>query len=243
MSQESKSNKLEDHPLMDESKPFRLLLTNWFSENAKDYPWRSTTNPYEILVSEIMLQQTQVTTVIPYYERFMTNFPRIDLLAQANQDEVLHLWTGLGYYARARNLHKTAQQIMTDYNGEMPLTQWELETLPGIGRSTAGAIIAICTGQRATILDGNVKRVLARHKNINGEISKTKTLNSSQTLNISSQSIIESGVVGLAKADVFQINNIYMSPAFGTTATSSHTDITSRFDLDNGQRLSLIHIS
>ncbi len=155
---------------------FAERLLNWFDLNGrKNLPWQQGVSPYRVWVSEIMLQQTQVTTVIPYYERFMTNFPRIDLLAQANQDEVLHLWTGLGYYARARNLHKTAQQIMTDYNGEMPLTQWELETLPGIGRSTAGAIIAICTGQRATILDGNVKRVLSRVFMIEGWPGQSKT--------------------------------------------------------------------
>ena len=99
---------------------FAERLLNWFDLNGrKNLPWQQGVSPYRVWVSEIMLQQTQVITVIPYYERFMTNFPRIDLLAQANQDEVLHLWTGLGYYARARNLHKTAQQIMTDYNGEI----------------------------------------------------------------------------------------------------------------------------
>ena len=121
-----------------------------------------------------MLQQTQVTTVIPYFERFMQRFPQVTALAAAEQDEVLHLWTGLGYYARARNLHKTAQIVTEQYNGEFPDSQAALEALPGIGRSTAGAILAIAYQQQATILDGNVKRVLARYKGIDGWPGETR---------------------------------------------------------------------
>ncbi len=140
----------------------RRLLT-WFDQyGRKTLPWQQDISPYRVWVSEIMLQQTQVTTVIPYYEKFMQRFPSVDELARASQDEVLHQWTGLGYYARGRNLHKAAQVVMQEYNGEFPVTTEELESLPGIGRSTAGAIVSICTGKKAPILDGNVKRVLAR---------------------------------------------------------------------------------
>lgn len=142
---------------------FAKRLLDWFDVHGrKDLPWQQDISPYRVWVSEIMLQQTQVATVIPYYERFMQRFPSVDLLAAAKSDEVLHLWTGLGYYARARNLHACAQRIMQAHNGEFPMDVEQLEMLPGIGRSTAGAIKAICSNQRAAILDGNVKRVLAR---------------------------------------------------------------------------------
>lgn len=122
-----------------------------------------------------MLQQTQVATVIPYFIKFLARFPSVDELAAATEDEVLHLWTGLGYYARARNLHNTAKKVMKRYNGELPATVNELVTLPGIGRSTAGAIAAICHDTHAAILDGNVKRVLARHFAIGGWPGKPET--------------------------------------------------------------------
>jgi A/G-specific adenine glycosylase len=115
-----------------------------------------------------MLQQTQVTTVIPYFERFLARFPTVNSLAEASEDEVLHLWTGLGYYARARNLQKSARIITEEYNAELPNSQEALEALPGIGRSTAGAILAIAYQQQASILDGNVKRILSRYKGISG---------------------------------------------------------------------------
>lgn len=156
---------------------------NWFAENLlawfslhgrKDLPWQIDKNPYRVWVSEIMLQQTQVATVIDYYLRFMDRFPTVTTLAAANIDEVLHLWTGLGYYARGRNLHRAAQLIVRDHNGHLPQEQQELESLPGIGPSTAGAIRAIAMGQRGIILDGNVKRVLARFHAVEGHYSNTK---------------------------------------------------------------------
>ena len=125
-------------------------------------PWQQNITPYRVWVSEIMLQQTQVKTAIPFYEKFMGRFDTVDDLAKASIDEVLHFWSGLGYYARARNLHKTAKIITNKHRGYFPKDLTELISLPGIGRSTAGAIIAISTGEKATILDGNVKRVISR---------------------------------------------------------------------------------
>lgn len=144
-------------------------LLVWFDASGRKHlPWQQHTTPYRVWVSEIMLQQTQVTTVIAYYERFMARFTDLQALASAPIDEVLHLWTGLGYYARARNLHRTAQIIATEHSGEFPETLTAVQALPGIGRSTAGAILALSRAQRHPILDGNVKRVLARYFGIAG---------------------------------------------------------------------------
>lgn len=142
---------------------FSSTVVDWYHEHGrKTLPWQINKTPYRVWVSEIMLQQTQVATVIPYYLRFMEQFPSVESLAQADIDEVLNLWTGLGYYARARNLHKAAQQIMDDYKGDFPDDINDVVALPGIGPSTAGAILSLSLGQSHAILDGNVKRVLAR---------------------------------------------------------------------------------
>jgi len=133
-----------------------------------DLPWQNTRDPYRIWVSEIMLQQTQVSAVIAYYQRFMERFPDLASLAQAEADEVMRHWAGLGYYSRARNLHRAAQLMMSEHGGEFPRGQEAIEALPGIGRSTAAAIRAFAYGARAAILDGNVKRVFARHAGIAG---------------------------------------------------------------------------
>jgi len=149
--------------------PVARRLLDWFDRHGrKDLPWQADITPYRVWVSEIMLQQTQVRTVIPYYQRFMAALPDVHTLAAATEDTVLHLWTGLGYYARARNLHRAAQLVVSDFAGEFPATVDALASLPGIGRSTAGAIVAIAFRQRAAILDGNVKRVLARHHAVPG---------------------------------------------------------------------------
>ena len=141
----------------------------WFDlHGRKDLPWQHNPTPYRVWVSEIMLQQTQVATVIPYYQRFMDQFPGLVKLASAPLDDVLHLWSGLGYYARARNLHKTAEIICEQYNAVFPENIDELQSLPGIGRSTAGAVLSLACGQRQPILDGNVKRVLARFHAVPG---------------------------------------------------------------------------
>lgn len=140
----------------------RRLLT-WFDAHGRhDLPWQRTLSPYSVWVSEIMLQQTQVVTVVGYYERFMQRFPSIHSLADASIDAVLEQWAGLGYYARARNLHRAARIVRDQHRGELPGDFDALVALPGIGRSTAGAILAIAFGRRYAILDGNVKRVLAR---------------------------------------------------------------------------------
>ena len=147
--------------------PGRLLT--WFDEHGrKDLPWQQVKDAYRIWVSEVMLQQTQVQTVIPYFERFMQRFPDVVSLANAAQDEVLQHWSGLGYYARARNLHKAAQIVRDDHGGIFPDTLEAVTELPGIGRSTAGAILSLAFDQYHAILDGNVKRVLARHAAIEG---------------------------------------------------------------------------
>ncbi|PHQ27406.1 A/G-specific adenine glycosylase [Marinobacter guineae] len=153
-------------------------LLQWYDSHGRhDLPWHHNRNAYRVWVSEIMLQQTQVTTVIPYFEAFMERFPDVHALAGAPVDDVLSHWSGLGYYARARNLQKAAQAVVHDFGGEFPQTQEELQSLAGIGRSTAAAILAQAFGIRAAILDGNVKRVLARYHAIPGWPGQTAVLN------------------------------------------------------------------
>ncbi|MFT4729252.1 MAG: A/G-specific adenine glycosylase [Granulosicoccus sp.] len=150
----------------------------WFAEHGRKHlPWQQNKTPYRVWVSEIMLQQTQVATVIPYYEKFMARFPTLHDLAQAPEDDVLAHWSGLGYYARARNLHKCAKLSIDNHGGDLPHDIDELIALPGIGRSTAGAILSLSLGQSHPILDGNVKRVLARFNAIDGWPGKADVLN------------------------------------------------------------------
>ncbi|MGE4050358.1 MAG: A/G-specific adenine glycosylase [Piscinibacter sp.] len=136
-------------------------------------PWQHTRDPYRVWLSEIMLQQTQVATVLGYYERFLQRFPDVRSLAAAPQDDVLALWSGLGYYSRARNLHRCAQVVVADHGGQFPRHSAQLAALPGIGRSTAAAIAAFCFGERVAILDGNVKRVLTRVLGFEGDLAET----------------------------------------------------------------------
>lgn len=148
---------------------FSTRLIDWQRQHGRhDLPWQNTRDPYRIWLSEIMLQQTQVSSVIPYYARFLERFPTLEALAQAPLDSVLELWAGLGYYARARNLHRCAQAIVTEYYGRFPQDPEAIASLPGIGRSTAAAISAFAFGTRSAILDGNVKRVLARCFGVEG---------------------------------------------------------------------------
>lgn len=148
---------------------FADRLLAWFDQHGrKNLPWQHPREPYRVWLSEIMLQQTQVATVIPYFERFLARFPDVRTLAAASLDDVVQLWAGLGYYARARNLHKAAQAVVAQHGGEFPTELEAMVALPGIGRSTAGAILSQAHGQRHAILDGNVRRVLARHAAIAG---------------------------------------------------------------------------
>lgn len=152
-----------------EPEGFAERVLAWFDQHGRSgLPWQNPATPYRVWVSEVMLQQTQVTTVIPYFERFMERFPDIESLAEAPVDDVLHLWSGLGYYARARNLHRAAQQLVADHGGEFPDDIDSVRALPGIGRSTAAAILSLAKGRAHAILDGNVKRVLARHAAVDG---------------------------------------------------------------------------
>jgi len=148
---------------------FNQRIVNWHAQHGrKTLPWQTDKTLYKTWVSEVMLQQTQVATVIPYFQRFMRSFPTVDYLANAPIDEVLHHWTGLGYYARARNLHKAAQTIRDQFNGQFPENFDDVLALSGVGRSTAGAILSLTLNKNFAILDGNVKRVLTRHQTIEG---------------------------------------------------------------------------
>ncbi|HET7401397.1 MAG TPA: A/G-specific adenine glycosylase [Usitatibacter sp.] len=156
---------------------FAARIVRWQRAHGRSgLPWQGTRDAYAIWLSEVMLQQTQVATVVPYYERFVARFPDVRSLAAASVDDVLPLWSGLGYYARARNLHRAACEVMARFGGVFPTRFDDLVTLPGIGRSTAAAIAAFASGARHAILDGNVKRVLARHAGIGGDPASSAVL-------------------------------------------------------------------
>ncbi len=156
---------------------FSSRVLAWFTHHGRKHlPWQQNPHPYTTWVSEIMLQQTQVGTVIPYFNRFIGRFPDVNILADASLDEVLAYWAGLGYYSRARNLHKAAQMIRDKHNGKFPKEFSQVIALPGIGQSTAGAILSLSLNQRHSILDGNVKRVLSRHQLIDGIPNRTQTI-------------------------------------------------------------------
>jgi A/G-specific adenine glycosylase len=154
----------------------QIQLLRWFKKNGRDLPWRKTKDPYAIWVSEIMLQQTQVDTVIPYYQKFLKSFPTVHHLAKANLSKILKVWEGLGYYSRARNLHRASKIIVNHFQGKIPNNLRDLLSIPGIGRSTAGAILSFAYNKEAPILDGNVKRVLSRLFAISGSKAKTERL-------------------------------------------------------------------
>jgi A/G-specific adenine glycosylase len=150
----------------------RRRLLAWYDRHKRDLPWRGVRDPYAIWLSEVMLQQTQVATVLPYYERFMRRFPTVRALAAARLEEVLRLWAGLGYYARARNMHRTAKKVVAEFGGRFPTSIEELRTLPGIGRYSAAAIASISYGARAAVVDGNVARVVARLANLRSDVRR-----------------------------------------------------------------------
>lgn len=167
---------------MNELQHLRKALLQWYDESKRDLPWRSTRDPYRIWISEVMLQQTQVKTVVPYYWRFLERFPSIHDLAAADQEEVLKCWEGLGYYARARNLHRAARHIVQQMGGKIPRSYETLQRIPGIGSYTAAAIASIAFGAAIPVLDGNVKRVLSRIFRVESEVTTSATLNKLQTL-------------------------------------------------------------
>ena len=155
------------------SQQFSQTVVGWQKTHGRNsLPWQNTRDPYRVWLSEIMLQQTQVSTVLEYYTRFLQRFPTVGHLAAAQTDDVLALWSGLGYYSRARNMHRCAQQVMTLHAGQFPLTAVELQTLPGIGPSTAAAVASFCFAERVAILDGNVKRVLTRVFAFSGDLAE-----------------------------------------------------------------------
>jgi A/G-specific adenine glycosylase len=156
---------------------FSDALVAWYRLDHRDLPWRNTQDAYHIWLSEIMLQQTQVRTVLDYYQRFLERYPTLQALAAAPLDDVLKSWEGLGYYARCRNLHKAAQTIVEKHGGKFPITLEEVQDLPGIGRSTAGAILTFSDGQKHPLLDGNVKRVLSRIFDIEEDIQQSSVIN------------------------------------------------------------------
>lgn len=159
--------------VMNDLREIAPLLLAWWDAGHESLPWRETKDPYHIWVSEIMLQQTQVATVIPYYERWLVRFPTVETLAEASLDEVLKLWEGLGYYSRARNLHAAAKMVLERFNGRLPTTVADLQTLKGIGRYTAGAIASIAFDEQAPILDGNVIRVFSRLTDLDEDVTTT----------------------------------------------------------------------
>jgi A/G-specific adenine glycosylase len=167
---------------------FRKQLLGWFRQYKRDLPWRRTTDPYRIWLSEIMLQQTRVAAVIPYYERFLERFPDIQALAAAPQEEVLRLWSGLGYYSRARNLQRAAQEIVAKHGGNFPRGEKDALALPGIGNYTAAAILSIAYGAKHAVLDGNVARVLARIFAVQGELRDAKRW---QALQVSANTLFD----------------------------------------------------
>ncbi|WP_420628431.1 A/G-specific adenine glycosylase [Candidatus Leptofilum sp.] len=163
---------------MENPKQIQGALLDWWDAGHADLPWRRSKDPYAIWVSEIMLQQTQIATVIPYFERWLERFPTVQALAEASLDDVLKLWEGLGYYSRARNLHAAAQTVVQEWNGRLPQTAADLMKLKGIGRYTAGAIASIAFNEPAPVLDGNVIRVLSRLTDLPDDVTQTATKNS-----------------------------------------------------------------
>jgi A/G-specific adenine glycosylase len=188
---------------------FQDRLHTWYGKNARDLPWRETKDSYRIWVSEIMLQQTRVETVIPYYTRWMTEFPTLHSLAKARQDQVLSGWEGLGYYSRARNLHQASKIVVEEYQGRLPQDSISLQTLPGIGRYTAGAIASIAFGIDVPVLDGNVRRVYTRYFNISTPIQTSGT---ERTLWQIAQELLPTGRVGEFNQALMELGALICHP-------------------------------
>jgi A/G-specific adenine glycosylase len=194
---------------MSEYVALHKALIAWFSEHQADLPWRHTRDPYTVWLSEIMLQQTQVAAVIGYYERFVARFPSVEALANASLDEVLKSWEGLGYYSRARNLHRTAKIVAAEHGGKFPDTVEGLIKLPGIGRYTAGAIASLAFGVDAPLLDGNVIRVLSRLFNIEEDVTQPETLRKLWAL---AEEILPSGQAALWNEGLMELGRVICTP-------------------------------
>ncbi len=189
--------------------PFASSLLSWYRAHRRDLPWRRTRDPYRILLSEIMLQQTQVQTVIPYYQRWVKIFPTFHVLAKAPLNQVLKQWEGLGYYSRARNFHALAKTVVAQHRGRLPSTFDELKALPGIGRYTAGAVLSIAFGKDFPVVDGNVMRVLARHFAIRKDISEAAT---QQDLWSLAERMLPKGAAGDYNQTVMELGAIICTP-------------------------------
>ena len=185
------------------------LLLSWYAKNARRLPWRENPDPYGVWISEIMLQQTRVDTVIPYYQRWMEKYPTIDKLALASEQDVLQLWEGLGYYSRARNLHKTAREVKENYGGELPAERKSLEKLPGIGAYTAGAIASIAFGMDETALDGNIQRVLSRLFDIDLPVRSSEGKKKLQQL---AENVLPAGEAGTFNQAVMDLGATICTP-------------------------------
>ncbi len=190
-------------------KRIQKKILSWYQANKRELPWRNTRDPYKIWVSEIMLQQTQVNTVFSYYQRFIAAFPTVQRLAGAEIGRVMKLWEGLGYYGRARNLHKAAQEVMTRFGGKIPSDEAGLASLPGIGRYTAGAILSIAFGKPVPVLDGNVVRLLSRIFHLTENVDQTET---QKTLWSLSEQIIPKGSIQDFNQGVMELGAIICKP-------------------------------
>ena len=188
---------------------FSTDLITWFRANAADLPWRRERAPYSVWLSEIMLQQTQVATVSAYYERFLARFPTVEALAAAPLDDVLKLWEGLGYYSRARNLHKAARAIVARHGGCFPATAAELVKLPGVGRYTAGAIASLAFGEDVPVVDGNVIRVLTRVFDIDADVTQAATQAQLWAL---AESLLPPGEAGLYNEALMELGRLICRP-------------------------------
>ncbi len=188
---------------------FQINLVSWYNDEFRDLPWRQTSDPYNIWISEIMLQQTQVKKVIPYYERFIEAFPTVDDLAKTELDKVLKLWEGLGYYARARNLHKAANVIVDQFDGQFPTTVEEVKSLPGIGDYSAAAIMSIAFGADMPVIDGNVNRVLSRLFRIDVDPKSTE---GKQLMRQKSELLFAHGQAGAYNQAIMELGAMICTP-------------------------------
>ena len=188
---------------------FRALLVAWYQREGRKLPWRETTDPYQILVSELMLQQTQVATVLGYYHRWLSQFPTLAVLAAADEQAVLRAWQGLGYYNRARNLHRCARQVVQNGAGQLPEEVSDLVRLPGIGRYTAGAIVSFAFNKPAPILDANVTRVLARLTNLQ---TRVDSVAGRQILWEVAENLIKDGEARLLNSAIMELGALLCLP-------------------------------